>query len=124
MERKYRVIAALNILMALLFIFAAVVQYNDPDNIQWMLLYGLAAFSSLLWFTNYFKKIIPFLVMTIALIWIAFLLPDVMGQGTFSSQMFDSFKMNNIEVELAREVGGLLIIVFWMAVLFFISHRK
>lgn len=110
--------------MALLFLFAAAVQYNDPDMIQWMLLYTFAALSSLLWLTKYFKKIIPFVVLVIALFWMAFLLPDVIGQGTFGSKMFESFKMNQIGVELAREVGGLLIIAFWMVVLLCISHDK
>jgi hypothetical protein len=33
--------------MALLFLFATAVQYNDPDPLRWMAIYGLAGFVSL-----------------------------------------------------------------------------
>ena len=41
----------------LMFIYAAYVQGNDPDPLQWYLIYGLAAFASLLFLFGRLKPI-------------------------------------------------------------------
>ncbi len=38
----------LGYVMALLFVYAAVVQYNDPDALLWIVLYAIAAVASIL----------------------------------------------------------------------------
>ena len=40
----------LSLVFTILFIYAAVVQYNDPDAILWYAIYGIAAIASLLFF--------------------------------------------------------------------------
>lgn len=40
---RYRWRSLLLIVLALYFLFAAAVQYNDPDPLHWMALYGLSA---------------------------------------------------------------------------------
>lgn len=44
----YRLRSVFLALLALYFLFAAAVQYNDPDPLHWMALYGLSAASCFL----------------------------------------------------------------------------
>lgn len=44
----------LSVVFAILFLWAAYVQYNDPDALLWYMVYGLAALASLLF---YLKKL-------------------------------------------------------------------
>lgn len=124
MKKKSGILIGLNYVMALTFIFAMIAQYNDPDTFRWMTMYGVAALACILWLKGRIRKIVPAGIGAIAIIWAAFLMPDVIGQGTFGREMFGSFKMNNISVEEAREMGGLLIVAVWMLVLAIFSPDK
>lgn len=117
MNKKSRIFIVLNGVMGLIFIFAAVAQYNDPDAVRWVALYGAAALCCILWLYDRLRRIIPAVVGILALIWAGFVVPDVIGHHTFGREMFRSFKMNDIGVEQAREMGGLLIVAVWMIVL-------
>lgn len=44
------VFKVLSLIFAILFLAAAVVQYNDPDAVLWIALYGLASLVSILFF--------------------------------------------------------------------------
>lgn len=114
-------LAILNIILAILFLFAAGVQYNDPDMYKWMFIYGGAALSSILWFSDYFIKAVPMVILVVALLWAGFLLPDVLDHGLAVKQTMETFKMTNTGVELAREFGGLIIVVIWMGILLSVS---
>lgn len=105
-----------NIFMAAVFIVAAGVQYNDPDPIRWMIMYGLAAVSCLLAVKGKLPWFVPAVIGTVALIWAATLAPGVM-QAPSLEGMFGSMQMKTPAVEEAREMFGLLIVVLWMAVL-------
>jgi uncharacterized lipoprotein YddW (UPF0748 family) len=59
----------------------------------------------------------------VALVWAASIAPRVIGKTTFGD-MFQSFDMINSVVEEAREMGGLLIVAAWMAVLVAASKTK
>src|SRR5699024_265904 len=107
----------LNAMMAILFLLAAGLQYNDRDSLRWIFIYGGAAFASVLWFSSYFKRIIPLLILAAALLWAAFLFPDVLDHGLSMKQSMQSFKMVNFGVEQSREFGGLVIVVIWMGIL-------
>ena len=112
-----------NFLMVAAFFFSVVVQYNDPDPIQWMLIYGLAAAACILSLKSRLPWKVPALIGVVALVWAATIAPDVIGKTTFA-EMFQSFHMINEVVEEAREMGGLLIVAFWMAVLTVASYRS
>ena len=112
-----------NFLMVAAFLFSVVVQYNDPDPIQWMLIYGLAAAACILSLKSRLPWKVPALIGVVALVWAATIAPDVIGKTTFA-EMFQSFHMINEVVEESREMGGLLIVAFWMAALTLASYRS
>ena len=106
-------------LFFLMFVFAVVVQVNDPDPLPWMATCGAAAAACLL----SLMKRLPwqFAVVTgiVALAWAAFIAPRVIGEVPFLD-MFAEFEMKDIGVEESRQMYGLLLIGGWMAVL---GHR-
>lgn len=52
----------LGCLFALLFIYSTLVQYNDPDAMQWYLYYGVATLASILFVFNGLKMQWAFLL--------------------------------------------------------------
>jgi hypothetical protein len=101
--------------MALLFVFAAAVNLNDPDPARWVALYlaasGIALHAALR------PRVSPMpaiLVGLVALVWAIAVGSDVQQLGTFG-RMFESWEMQNLQVEEARETSGLLIVAGWMA---------
>lgn len=111
--------------MAALFLMSVVVQYNDPDPLQWMAMYAAAAVLSALaarkrpgygwpW---------PALVGAVALVWGLALLPTIGGGAAFG-HMTDAWEMKNASIELARETTALLVTAVWMAVLAIAARRR
>ena len=111
-----------NWVMTAAFLFSVAVQYNDPDPVQWMLIYGLAALACVLRLDGRLRWYLPAAVGATALGWAVSLAPDVIGKTSFGD-MFQSFHMINTIVEEAREMGGLLIVAAWMGVLVFASKQ-
>src|SRR5262249_42250242 len=114
---------ALNYVMAACFLFSVVVQYNDPDPIVWMLIYGLAGLACALAIAGRLNWIFPAAIGVAALAWALTLAPNVIGKVAFG-ELFEAFEMKDERVEVAREFGGLLIVAFWMAALTAQSLRK
>jgi Transmembrane family 220, helix len=110
-----------NWVMTAAFLFSVAVQYNDPDPLRWMLIYGLAVLACGLKEAGWLRWYLPAAVSATALGWAASLLPRVLGRTTFA-EMFQSFHMINTVVEEAREMGGILIVAAWMAVLAVVSR--
>ena len=99
MKNALKIIA---LLFTALFIAAAAVQYNDPDSIQWIVVYGIAA---LLSFRVAFRKIPPILVTFAAavfLIWGIVTWPE-----NFVGISLDSGDITSVEE--GREALGLLV---------------
>ena len=109
-----------NWLMIAAFLFSVAVQYNDPDPIRWMLVYGLAALACVLKLRGRLSWYFPAALGAAALVWAASIAPRVIGKTTFGD-MFQSFHMINAIVEEAREMGGLLIVAAWMGVLVLVT---
>jgi transmembrane protein TMEM220 len=105
---------ALNAVMLLAFLFSAAVQYNDPDPVRWMAIYGAAAAICAAELRRRTRLGYPALVGAIALAWAASIAPRVLGVVRFSA-MFAEFEMKNAGVEESREMYGLLIVAAWMA---------
>lgn len=112
-----------NWLMAAAFLFSVVVQYNDPDRVRWMLIYGVAALACILKLRHRLRWYLPAALGVTAFGWAASLAPGVIGKTTFG-EMFQAFHMINTAVEEAREMGGLLVIAGWMAVLVAASREE
>ena len=113
----------LDLTMALLFAFAAALQFNDPDPIQWIAIYSAACVLSLLVAIR--RRVAPaasLTVFTIAIVWaalIAFGGPAASEYG----HMFDAWEMKSPSVEEAREASGLVIVAVWIMVLAIRTRR-
>lgn len=106
----------LNYLMLIAFLLSVIVQYNDPDPILWMVIYGIATVICLLAALGRLNWGIPAVMALATLGGALFLAPRVIGKVAFW-EIFESMQMKTIAVEYAREMGGLLIIAVWMVVL-------
>jgi hypothetical protein len=96
------------LILCLLFVSFAAVQFNDPDPLPWMALYlyvaalfGLAAFGK-------FNRYTIWAGLAVCLIWMATLLPDFihwlqMGAPSIVTEM----KATQPHIELTREFLGL-----------------
>ena len=104
--------------MGMLLVFAAVVQYNDPDPYAWLVLYLAAAGVSFaaVWFPDLWK--IPAVVAVGAFVWAATLVPTV-TQTSFPD-LFQSWEMMSREMEEGREFLGLLSVASWTT---YLVHR-
>lgn len=97
------------LLFAILSIISAALQYNDPDPIIWILIWGTSAIISFLFVFNKISFIITMIVGFLSFMGFIYLYPS----------NFQGFNLNNgdIEnVELGREAFGLLIIALAMFV--------
>jgi len=109
--------------MVLLFAFAAALQFNDSDPIQWIAIYTAACGLSLVMCVRRpLMPVLPLAVFVIAMAWaavIAFGGPAASEYG----HMFDAWEMKSSSVEEAREASGLLIVAAWMIVLMMRARR-
>jgi hypothetical protein len=113
----------LNYLMTAAFLFSVIVQYNDPDPVRWMLMYGSAGAACVLAIAGRLRWAFPAVVGVVALAWALTLAPSVFGKVAFR-ELFASFEMKDERIEVGREFGGLLIVAFWMAALTIHALRK
>ena len=94
---------AIGYLFAVLFTLGAAVQFNDPDSLEWIIIYAVAAIISLLFALNKLKTIVPLVIGIACFIGFMYLYPTD----------FQGFDLNDGDiktVELGREAFGLLII--------------
>lgn len=112
-----------NVLMTLAFAASVVVQYNDPDPLPWMALYGAAAAISGLEITRRVRPVFPALLSAVALVWAATLAPRVLGKVPFGD-MFAEFEMRNPGIEESREMYGLLLVSTWIAAVAIAAWRR
>ena len=104
---------AINAVMLVAFLFSIAVQYNDPDPVRWMLIYGAAAVACILEMLRRTHWLYPGAIALIAFIW-AGRIHHSLPRGIHVSDLFRSFEMADIGIEQAREMGGLLIVGLWM----------
>ena len=110
------IFTALNTLFLMIYLLSAAVQYNDTDALPWVVIYLLAAGMCALQYRTPRQRLLPRALLMLCLIGIGMLLPDVVGQ-TSLPEIFASISMQTQAVEEAREVGGLLLVAIWAAVL-------
>ena len=119
---KSKVLTGLNYSMLAVFLSSVLVQYNDPDNLRWSIIYGAAALNCLFAARCQLHWSMPALVIVVALVAAGMLVTNVIGKASFSD-IFSSMEMKSIEVEQAREFGGLVIIAIWMTTLLFTDRH-
>ncbi|MEZ0607206.1 transmembrane 220 family protein [Fibrella sp. WM1] len=107
---------------ALLFIMFAAVQYNDPDPQVWVPIYGFAAVACLLACIGFGGRHVP--------TWFYWLMAVVYLGGAISQwpPSFEGFLLNEVgmktmNIELARESGGLAICALAMALLAWLGRK-
>ena len=121
MARKLWVTA--NVLMLLMFLMSVAVQYNDPDPLTWMTIYGLAAVACVMELSGRTRWWMPALIGAGALVWAVTIEPRVLGKVPFLS-MFSAWEMKNAGIEESREMYGLVIVTVWMAALAIHARRS
>ena len=111
-----------NAVMMAVFLVSVALQYNDPDPIRWMAIYGSAAIACLLAGRGRRPWLLPAVVGLVALIWAGAMAPYVIPELRFADLM-KTMKAATPAIEESREMLGLLIVASWMAVLTF-RRRK
>lgn len=112
-----------NWVMFVLYLFSVAVQYNDPDPIQWMTIYGAAALACFFANQGNLKWWVPVLITGVAVLWALGIAPAFFGKFDFF-RMFESWKMTDSVIEVEREVGGLFIVAGWMLFLAYQLHKN
>ncbi len=85
------------------------VQYNDPDGVVWMFIYG---YSILMTVPAIFGLYSPWAI------------PGVLGYLGGFAYLIPSFEAPYLKSELTREGGGVLIAALWMACLVVVWYRN
>jgi hypothetical protein len=113
--------------MAAYFVFCVAVQYNDPDPIRWMAIYGAALVISALLplhrATARDAALVGFAVGVFALVWSAILIYGIWGKVTFMDT-FTRMSEKGGAVEEEREAGGLLIEGVWLSLAGLYRRRR
>lgn len=102
-------------IMLLMFLFSAVVQFNDPDPLPWMAVYIAAAVVCGLEIRRRTPIWAPLALTVIALAWSGWI--ATRARDVPISALFAEWEMRNIRVEEAREMYGLAIVGIWMLVI-------
>ena len=99
------------------FLLCVAVQWNDPDPVGWMAIYGAAALCCVLFALRKLPFYFPAVTALVALLWSLLILPEVWGKPIPVREVFSLVHMISAGVEEVREIGGLLIVFGWMVVL-------
>lgn len=106
-----------NLLLGLLFIIFAALQYNDPDPLRWMAVYLLVAYVCIAAAFGKYHRSALWGILGLVTIWMALCLPDFiawvrMGSPNIAAEM----KATTPYIENTREFLGLFIcwvVVVW-----------
>jgi hypothetical protein len=101
--------------MGAYFVFATLVQINDPDAPVWELMYAAAAAVSFFAAWRAPPVWAPAALAVVAGIWALALLPSAITSSFH--ELFATWRMMSAEMEIGRETLGLAIVVVWMTVL-------
>ena len=107
---------------ALLFLFGAAVQWNDPDPLRWMLAYGAVAALSAGAAAGRLTVVPTGVVLAGLTLWLAIWSPAFANSSLAAMQ---SFGMSGaVQEEEVREAWGLLLLVLWTGVLLGAGLRR
>lgn len=111
-----------NVIMLLMFLFSTAVQFNDPDPLVWMGIYGAAAVVCGLEIRRRTPAWAPAGVALIAIVWAGSLY--YRAHDVPVSSLFAEWEMQDLRIEEAREMYGLLIVGVWMIVIASVGWRR
>jgi Transmembrane family 220, helix len=113
------------VLMAPMFLLSVAVQYNDPDPIPWMLLYGAAFVVAVQAPLKRLEWRLAAAVAAIAAVWMVTLVPQAV-EFLRSDHAPVAFYMKTGDAleEAARECGGLLLVFIWCSVLTWLGRKE
>tara|TARA_B100000700_G_C15062964_1_gene867236 strand:+ start:14892 stop:15227 length:336 start_codon:yes stop_codon:yes gene_type:complete len=99
------------------FGLSAILQFNDPDPIIWVIIYGSATSFSAAYHSRITIDWKLFGIFSlITFIWGLILFFDLDSTVNFLD-LFEEFSMKNSSVEVGRESGGLFLISIWNFIL-------
>ena len=101
-----RLFGVLNLVVAALFAFFSIVQYNDPDPLLWMMIYAIAALACVLFHLDRLPPAAAAGYGLVVFLLGLYLLYRVVSLGQF---FFD---------EEGREMMGAFLITLWMVLLY------
>lgn len=104
-----------NGIMFALFVTAAVVQYNDPDPVLWMIVYGAGALCCALYFAGALPVLLSGLVAGVCFVSALYLLAQILF-GPIGFFDVTGQEMMGL-VEETREMFGFLITALWTWIL-------
>ncbi len=107
MNKPFKIIA---VLFGILFIVSAALQYNDPDPLVWMIIWGFAGIIAIAFALNRVLYTVPLAAGILALVGFFYTYPE-----KFEGFEIGAGDIKNIEE--GREAFGLLIIAIVMLVL-------
>jgi hypothetical protein len=116
----------LNFVLAVMFLFFAFLQVDDPDPLIWIMIYGMMAVIAVMAMFNVY---IRNLLLAVLVVYVAYSLVFVGGVGEWLSQenksaLFDDVaKMQHPYIEEAREFLGLWICIA-VLIMYYIRSRK
>jgi Transmembrane family 220, helix len=97
--------------LAVVFALFAAVQYNDPDPLSWILLYGAVAVHFALAALGKMNRLAVWLTLAAAVIWAAALFPDFLNWIRMGEpSIVETMKAEEPWIELTREFLGLVIV--------------
>jgi hypothetical protein len=99
--------------MAVLFAVSVAVQYNDPDPLYWMAIYGCALLLAIQSAAGRTPLLPNAIALALYVVLAARALPDLLAGR---EEAFTHWHMLDARDEVAREAGGLLLCALWSAV--------
>jgi hypothetical protein len=103
-------LGGLKFIAVVFFVYAAVVQVNDPDALVWLMLYVSAGTLTLVSMIVHYPPLVTGGLAVICICWAAMIFPAALGEGMALSK------------EEPRELFGLAIVSIWMVWLS-VHHR-
>jgi len=102
--------------MGVLFLVCVALQYNDPDPLQWMAIYGAGALVSLAHARRgRVHPALPIVVAVAAVVWGLYIATHIHGAFEWH-HLAESMHAGTPQIEESRESLGLFIVAAWMAV--------
>ena len=100
----------LSLLIGLIFLVFALVQYNDPDPWLWILMYGAIALIAILSALGFYSRWMVYLVLVVSMIWMVALFPGLWKWLRYEpvDALFYGMSPDKMYIEESREFLGLL----------------
>lgn len=113
-----------SIILAIIFLAFAALQYNDPDPYVWMPIYGYAALIPILYLFGVYPVRLILISIVAGAIYSAFYIPGIMDwiQIGKPGELVEAMEVDKPYIEESREFLGLLIAL--AALLFYYFKEK